>query len=329
MKDFKKENIPPEIINSIKEIVKDRTNGASYLSRYVLGIIGKAAFLDESKDSNNLLQNMTIICKLLSETRPNMAPVRLAALKLLHQIHSLYKQTTNFIEFKVLIQKKASELIMLSFESFNKTVNNTLQIFDKPKKILTCSASSTINEIFKKGSKNIEEVIICESRPLMEGRETANYLLSLGIHVIYITDCQAGLYVGKCDIVLVGADSILKNGYLVNKSGTYLIALAAIRENIPFYAVCQTDKFSPKIFENHLNVERDTNNFLQLEEKEYSEVWDRSDKNLEIRNIYFDVTPLDLVTGIITEYGLIKPEDIAKYVELNNFYLKCDEQFSI
>lgn len=70
--------------------------------------------------------------------------------------------------------------------------------------------------------RNIK-IIISESRPLYEGRTVAEKIAKLGLSVTLITDAQIGLFVENADMALVGADSILPNGDLVNKAGTYLL----------------------------------------------------------------------------------------------------------
>jgi len=321
MNDYLKD-ISSEIVLSIKEIIDDRSNGASYLSRKALGIIGRAAFLHDSNNSESLFRNIETLCKMISTSRPSMTPVKLSMLKLLDDLYLLYDRYPDYIHFKVSIQKKVAELIKNSFDTFNLTIENAKILFDKTKTVLILSKSSTINEIIKQYREFIVNLIICESRPLLEGRDTAKFSLSHGIDVTFITDCQVGLFIDRCDMVLVGADTILKNGYLINKAGTYLVALASKRANVPFYSICQTDKFSPEnchtLFSDSTDQKDiDASKKLILEEKKPDEIWNYTDDNLSIRNIYFDVTPPDLLTGIITESGLLLPEKVDAIIESN------------
>jgi ribose 1,5-bisphosphate isomerase len=140
----------------------------------------------------------------------------------------------------------------------------------------------------------IERVYVTESRPRNEGRTTAQTLAAAGLAVTLLTDAEAGLFIPECAAVVVGADSILADGAVVNKSGTYLLALAAHANRprrVPFLALAETLKFAP---------------FKQphLEEMDLAEVVSPSElPGVSVRNIYFDRTPASLVSAIITELG--------------------------
>ena len=76
-----------------------------------------------------------------------------------------------------------------------------------------------------------------EARPLNEGVRTARRLAEKGVSVTLITDAQMGLFVREAEAVVVGADSVLPDGSLVNKIGTHLLALAAREAKVPFYVM--------------------------------------------------------------------------------------------
>jgi len=99
-------------------------------------------------------------------------------------------------------------------------------------------------------------------------------------------------------MVWTGADRICADGALVNGVGTYLVALAAQRAELPFYALCETLKFDPRL----------PSTAVELEEKEAAEVAPEGSlpEGVTVRNPYFDITPADLITGIVTEEGLVK-----------------------
>ena len=101
-------------------------------------------------------------------------------------------------------------------------------------RILTHSISSTVLEVLRRLPPARTEVIVTESRPGREGWELGATLAAQGLSVSYITDAQGGLFTNQADAVLVGADALLADGTLVNKAGTYLLALAAKDQNVPF-----------------------------------------------------------------------------------------------
>ncbi|HEY7751983.1 MAG TPA: hypothetical protein VH917_06790, partial [Ignavibacteriaceae bacterium] len=93
--------------------------------------------------------------------------------------------------------------------------------------ILTISRSGTLSKVLTllRKKNNKLEVIVSESRPAFEGRLMAKSLLKSGIKVDLITDAMTGIYVQKCDAVIIGADKILSNRNVVNKAGSLSLAL--------------------------------------------------------------------------------------------------------
>ena len=109
----------------------------------------------------------------------------------------------------------------------------------------------------------------------------------------YITDAQAGMFVARADMVVVGADAILADGALVNKVGTYLIALAARDAGVPLY-VCGE---SFKCTDLHSGE-------AILEAKSGSELRPPPVPGIKAHNLYFDLTPAELITGWISNEDL-------------------------
>jgi translation initiation factor eIF-2B subunit delta len=167
--------------------------------------------------------------------------------------------------------------------------------------VMTYSYSSTVIEVL--GQVRPYRAIVSESRPLNEGLRTARRLAEQGISLTLITDAQMGLFVREAEAVVVGADSIFPDGSLVNKIGTRLLALAAREAKVPFYVLAETMKVSalsaPKRF-----VAEEGNR------KEVSrETW------LQVRNVYFEVTPARLVTAYITDEGVLRPRELRRYAQ--------------
>ena len=149
-------------------------------------------------------------------------------------------------------------------------------------------------------------VIANETRPYLQGaRLTAWELVQEGIPCTLITDSMAGhlMSKGDVDVVVVGADRIAANGDVVNKIGTYALAVLAKRHNIPFYVAAPLSTFDPKIPDG---------SHIPIEERPADEVtgyrgtrW--APEGVSVRNPAFDVTPAELVTGIVTEKGIASP----------------------
>ncbi len=149
------------------------------------------------------------------------------------------------------------------------------------------------------------KVIATETRPVLQGaRLTVWELVKEGIPVTLITDNMAGYVIrkGLVDLVIVGADRITREGYVVNKIGTYMIALAAKRKGIPFYVAAPTST---------IDLESNINDIV-IEERNPDEVRRVLGKLITVPdvpalNYAFDITDPDLVTAIITEKGVVRP----------------------
>lgn len=165
-------------------------------------------------------------------------------------------------------------------------------------------------------------VIADETRPVLQGaRLTAWELLQEGIPVTLITDNTAGALMknGEIDLIIVGTDRTVRNGDVANKIGTYPLAVLAKENNVPFYVAAPLSSIDLSI---------PTGDQIPIEERDSSEVthicgWvtapdgkhfrgvvQIAPEGVGVRNIAFDVTPNRYITAIITERGILKPEDI-------------------
>jgi methylthioribose-1-phosphate isomerase len=151
-------------------------------------------------------------------------------------------------------------------------------------------------------------VLVDETRPRLQGtRLTAWELEQYGISYEIITDTAAGFFLssGKVNRVLVGADRAAANGDVANKIGTYMLALAARDNQVPFYAVVPTSTIDFSLAEGGQ---------IPIEERDPSEVLDLEVRGEPVapagasaRNPAFDITPHRLITGIVTENGVVYP----------------------
>jgi len=151
--------------------------------------------------------------------------------------------------------------------------------------------------------KNIN-VICDETRPVLQGARLSVWEMQQeGIPVKLIVDGAAGrlMQEGEVDKVIIGADRVAKGG-VANKIGSLMVALAAKRFGVPFYVA------APKSTFDHDNSIYE----IEIEERDPDEVLSFAGCRAaplftEVRNPSFDVGPSDLITGIITEKGILKP----------------------
>ena len=149
-----------------------------------------------------------------------------------------------------------------------------------------------------------------ETRPLLQGaRLTAWELVHAGICAVLITDNMAAQVMreGKVQLAIVGADRIAANGDTANKIGTYGVAIFAHRHGIPFYVAAPYSTFDLTIA---------TGRQIPIEQRKGHEITNAfgqqtSHPQVQTYNPAFDVTPAELITGIITERGIISPVTTA------------------
>ena len=154
---------------------------------------------------------------------------------------------------------------------------------------------------------NSMQVFSDETRPRQQGsRITTFELVKDGIPVTMITDgmCSYFMNKGMIDCVVVGADRIAANGDAANKIGTYTVAIAAKYHNIPFYVAAPLSTIDTRI---------ESGKEIPIEERSHDEVTHINGKAVcaegtKVINPGFDVTPAELITGIITEVGVLKPD---------------------
>ncbi len=154
---------------------------------------------------------------------------------------------------------------------------------------------------------NTIQVFADETRPRQQGARITTLELTMdGIPTTLITDgmCSYFMKKGMIDMVCVGADRIAANGDTANKIGTYTLAIAAKYHNIPFYIAAPLSTIDPSI---------KSGDEIPIEERAREEVTHINGKiicapEVNIINPGFDVTPHELITGIITEAGILRPD---------------------
>ncbi|HNV86134.1 MAG TPA: S-methyl-5-thioribose-1-phosphate isomerase [Candidatus Omnitrophota bacterium] len=174
----------------------------------------------------------------------------------------------------------------------------------------------------KRGKKL--KVFADETRPFLQGaRLTAWELQANGLDVTLICDNMAGFVMrnGLIDKVIVGADRIARNGDTANKIGTYMVAELARKNRIPFYVAAPTTTFDFSLKDGR---------GIEIEIRSGGEVYSAFDggiapRGVKIYNPAFDVTPHELISGIITEKGVVFNPDERKLKRLGKFLRKGDE----
>ncbi|MFX1463248.1 MAG: translation initiation factor eIF-2B, partial [Promethearchaeota archaeon] len=285
----------------IRELKEDNTSGASEFIDKSLEII--ITQLEQVTDPyKDIKEDLIYLLKQIIDTRPSMAPLINTMGYLIHDLEKITKIVIEerLSEFKSYREKiiKALEFAFQSFLKENKKL---------PLKVMLLSYSSTIINLLLKNKEYEFEIYVLESRPLLEGQHVAE-ILSSRFKTHLIIDSAMGNFIDEIDVVLIGVDSILKDGSIINKVGTFTLAVLASTSKVKVYAVCDSYKYNLK---SHYGYS------VLIKEKPIREVYDKEiiNKFLEVHNFYFDITPPEYISGIISELGILTIKEFLEKVK--------------
>ncbi len=290
-----------KIQDLLRDLRDDNTSGANEFIDKTLEIIKFQLRLtrDPHKDIRDEIFNLS---KRIIDTRPSMAPLINTIGYLIHDLGEVNKfiMEDRLNQFYI-YREKIKESLELAFQTFLKE-NKKI-----PLKVVLISYSSTIINLLLQNKDFNLEIYVLESRPLLEGHKAAE-ILSTYFKTHLIVDAAMGKFIDQINLVLIGVDSILEDGSIINKIGTYPLAVLADSRNIDVYAVADSLKYNLK---SHFGKE------IMIERKPIEEIYDKEIKNtsLEIHNYYFDVTPPIYITGIISNYGILKIHEFLAKVK--------------
>jgi len=297
-----------QVANAIRTLV---VRGAPAIG--VSGAFGLAlaALQSNAKEKDHLIQDLKTAKKILFETRPTAVNLSWG----LDKIMKITEQCKTVSEIRDNVIAKAKEMAEDDVNINKKMGKNGAVLFQNNDTIMThCNAGALatvgygtalgVIRATNESGKNIK-VIATETRPIQQGsRLTAFELKHDGIDVSLIPDTAVGYTManGLVNGVVVGADRILRTGHVFNKIGTYQVATMAKQHNIPFYVAAPLSTFDLK--SNPENV--------VIEQRKASEVTGIGDTKtapdgIDVINPAFDMTPPELISGIITENGIAKP----------------------
>jgi methylthioribose-1-phosphate isomerase len=310
-----------QVANAIKTLV---VRGAPAIG--VSGAFGLAlaALQSNGTTKENLISDLEKAKKILFETRPTAVNLGWG----LEKIMKVAKSGQDVDQIKKSIIDEAKKMAEDDIK-INKTMGqNGSVLFENNDTIMThCNAGALATVAYgtalgviratKESGKNVK-VIATETRPIQQGsRLTAFELKHDGFDVSLIPDTAVGYSManGLVNKVVVGADRIVRTGHVFNKIGTYQVATMAKQHGIPFYVAAPLSTFDMKS-----NAED-----VIIEMRKGTEVTGIGDKktapdDIGVINPAFDMTPPELITGIITEKGVAKPpyeESIKKLFEAN------------
>lgn len=276
----------------------------------------------KANNFNDFMKGLDAVFQTLLMTRPTAVNIRWAVDRIKIFLTERNKQTVD--KLKAMLIEEANKILQEDIE-INRAIGGWGAPFikDGDTIITHCNAGSLatggygtatapIRVAVEQGKKI--QVIADETRPVLQGaRLTAWELMEDNIPVTLITDNTAGTLLRKGEITLaiVGTDRTVANGDVANKIGTYSLAVLCRENGVPFYVAAPLSSIDFSI---------PTGEFIPIEERGSEEVTHIFESHIapagvKVRNLAFDVTPAKYITGIITEKGVFRPEDLHKLNE--------------
>jgi methylthioribose-1-phosphate isomerase len=297
-----------EVADVIRKLV---VRGAPAIGVSAAFGLALAAQQSNAKALTELMTDLDNAFKVLHATRPTAVNLFWA----LERVMAKGMQAKTVQEAKRVVLDEALKMAEEDVETNRKIGAHGLKLFKDGDMVLThCNAGSLATVAYgtalgviraaRESGKRLS-VIATETRPVMQGsRLTAFELLHDGIDVSLITDTAVGHMMarGVINHVIVGADRVLHTGHVFNKIGTYQVAILANKHNVPFYVAAPLSTFDFESNPDDVIIEdRSADEVVKVGKKRIAP------KGVRVFNPAFDMTPPELITGIITQKGILTP----------------------
>ncbi|GAA0456629.1 initiation factor 2B [Halococcus dombrowskii] len=277
---------------TIETIREDGDHGSAWLSVRALEVLRDRAGVLATTDGDEAdgWDDLAALARDLRMTRPSMTAIENRVNRAMAEVNA---------RTPAAIEESARQGIQRALDADSRAASEAAARLSGT--VLTLSRSGTVLEALREAT--VERVIVAESRPAREGVGVAETLASDdGFRVTLAVDAAAAHVLAEhaVDSVLVGADTILPDGSVMNKVGTRAVAIAAAREEVPVHAVAAGDKIA-------------TDGDARFELGDPEAVYD-GDADIEVLNPTFDRTPADVIT-VVTEDGALSETMIGEYAE--------------
>lgn len=304
---------PKEIEQLHRDIEEIKVQGATNVAIATLEGMKKALELDY-KDPENLIDSVLEIGNYLAYARPNEPMAQNAVLYIQYLFNERAIDRFPIEEEKKLIISICEEFLDQISQEKKELLEINVPKLRQVDHVLTHCHSSTAVSLIKGIAEGDDDftAVCTETRPRYQGRKTAVNLLDAGIDTTLIADSAAESFVigrgsKSVSTVFIGCDAITMRGHCINKIGSWGIAMAAHESGKKLYVV------TPLLKIDHDSAYHE----IEIEVREDKELWDEAPKGLEMYNPAFEVVDSQLIAGFVTEFGILKPNEIADTVEKN------------
>ncbi len=275
---------------TVETIRSDAVHGAAYLSLRALEVLRDrgGVLAERGAPAYEAAEELRALARALCGARPAMAVVRNRLNRVMHACREDGRPEA----VEEAAQRAVGQAVEADAEAARRAAG-----YVAGRRVLTLSRSGTLLEALLQADPP-PEVYVAVSEPGREGIGVAETLDRAGLAVTLFPDAALAAVVEaqRVDVVLVGADTVLPDGSVFNKVGTHVAALAARTRLLPFYAAAASDK-----------VTTDPDAVLAPNETATSYA---GTERVETFAPRFEATPARLLSGVITEFGLLAPADL-------------------
>ncbi len=292
-----------QLDKEIKKVNELRYQGATRVAQALLNAYLNFGLKLKFNDKKTSRRIMKATCEyIMNESRPT-EPLAHNGLK---YVWEKYREQAT-----MLMLKKSTENFLKAISRSTQEISKQgIDIINTGDNVYTHCHSSTVEKLLVRTFKRKKfQVFNSETRPLYQGRVTAKRLRANNIPVTLVVDSAAPFIISRTsgaelnmNSVILGADLIFPDGSVVNKIGSYGIALAAHHNNVPVYIAVSLLKYAQNLK-------------IKLERRSAQEIWSAAPQGLKIVNFAFDIIPSEYIKGIVCEYGIIKPREVKRYIK--------------
>ncbi len=290
---------------SLQGILQDNQSGSLTITRHLLEFL-KIKIQDciqQNEDAQQCYAMLMDASRQVLKKQPNMALLRHCNSQFFLQFKRILKSEKPSVQLFEDVLGKLDQIRKELDENLEQISSSAAKLIAASNNIMTISHSTIVRHTFEKalGQKKRFKVFNLKSHPPDEGLFFAEELSRSGIKTTLIADAEMGIFMPDMHLVMLGADRIYENGF-VNKAGTLPLCLTAQYFNVPVYLVVETWK-----------ILSEKDKAVKFIERETKELYNGLSNSLEVKNMYFESIPLELVTKIVCERGVFETHEFVDW----------------
>lgn len=288
----------------VKALVYDHASGSREIAERALHLVQRMLLQSRAEEAASLVDDVATTGVHLVRAHPDMPQVFHAFNRLVLAGEAAERAPgAPLADVRLALLQAVGQTLQSFDQRLAKIADAAMELVPNGGLVVTTSRSSTVEATLlaaRRADRHFD-VVVPESRPMLEGRTLARTLSEHGVPVRLIVDALAPEAVEGADVLLAGADALAPSGF-VNKIGTRVLARCAKDADVPTWVVAEGDKAWVNAVDPRTALHANKT-------YEPREVWDQAPMGVEVVNRYFEFVPYDAVNGLVTEHGKMVPAE--------------------